>query len=281
MRATALACVAACLACAAAAGAGAAPPAAAPPATRPSRAVTQQAPPTPTSAAPAAGAAPQPAATRPVRSEIGQRLIRREGAAASAQTRPASAAATTRPSVPAPPAVDLPKLAGALGIVLTLIFALRAVFKHVFPSSTAAGATRAVQVLSRSILSPKQQLVLVRVGRRLIVVADSGGQMSALSEITDPDEVASLLGQIKDEKLSAAAPTFGGLLGRVRRGMETADDAADHGAPEEATNPDAIGADIRHPGEEDDAEVSSTRRELDGLLAKVRLISHQFNGRPG
>jgi flagellar biogenesis protein FliO len=242
--------------------------------------VAQQAP-SSTSVSSTAGAAAQPAATRPVRSEIGQRLIRREGAAATAQTQPASAAATTRPAVPAPPAVDLPKLAGALGIVLALIFALRAVFKHIFPASTAAGATRAVQVLSRSILSPKQQLVLVRVGRRLIVVADSGGQMSALSEITDADEVAALLGQIKDEKLSAAAPTFGGLLGRVRRGMEADDDAAERGATGEATNPDAIGADIRHPGEGDDAEVSSTRRELDGLLAKVRLISQQYNGRPG
>ena len=72
-----------------------------------------------------------------------------------------------------------------------------------------AGATTAVQLLSRTVLSPKQHVMLLRVGRRLVVIGDSGGQMSALSEITDPDEVAALVGQIRDEKLTAAGPTFG------------------------------------------------------------------------
>ena len=267
-----------CAALLIAGAAAGAPPPPDGPATRPAR-------PAPQPARVAAPPATAPAALSPPAAQPAPHPIRRSGAAA-AQIQPSAAGATTAPASPAPPALDLPKLAGALTIVLGLIFALRAVFKQVFPAGTAAGATRAVQLLSRSVLSPKQQLMLVRVGRRLIVVGDSGGQMSALSEISDPDEVAELLGQIKDEKLSAAAPSFGGLLGRVRRRMdetaaEAGREAGERPEPDDATNPDAIGADVRHPGDEDDPEVASTRRELDGLLAKVRLISHQMNGRPG
>ena len=62
---------------------------------------------------------------------------------------------------------------------------------------------------------------------------------------------------------------------------EAGTEAGERPEPDDATNPDAIGADVRHPGDDDDPEVASTRREIDGLLAKVRLISHQMNGRPG
>jgi hypothetical protein len=148
-----------------------------------------------------------------------------------------------------------------------------------------------VQVLSRTVLSPKQQLMLVRVGRRLIVVADSGGQMAPLSEITDPDEVAALVGQVKDEKLSAAAPAFGGLLGRVRRGMEAAGAAGDRDGDSDNESgrdgedmPRIADAD-RLPRSDDqdesDGEADAddpARQEINGLLAKVRLISHQFKG---
>ena len=237
--------------------------------------------PAPAPATRPAVAAAAPAATAP--SAIGQRAIRRDAAAAAAaaaaaQPGPTTNPATASPAVPAPPSLELRRLGAALAIVLGLIFGLRWVLRRAFPAAATAGASRAVQVLSRTVLSPRQQLMLVRVGRRLIVVGDSGGQMAALSEITDPDEVAALLGQIKDEKLSAAGPAFGTLFGRARHGADAAD--APHAErPGDDENPDAIGADRRHPGDADDAEVVSTRRELDGLLAKVRLISNQFNGR--
>ena len=259
------------LACAGAQALGAAG-APAQPATRPVR-----------QAAAGVAPAPRPAAppTTAPHSDVGQRVIRRDPGrtttgptTAAASTQPASAAA---PVASVAPKLELPKVAGALAVVLGLAFVLRAVLRRVFPAVSSAGATHAIQVLSRTVLAPRQQLMLVRVGRRLVVVGDSGGQMTALSEITDPDEVASLVGQVKDEKLSAAGATFGGLLGRVR-GMDVATDVP----PREAVNdePGALNPGVRPNGEdeEEDAEISSTRRELDGLLEKVRLISHQFKG---
>ena len=163
---------------------------------------------------------------------------------------------------------------GALAIVLALIFALRSVLKRAFVAGGGAGPSQAVQLLSRTVLAPKQHLLLLRVGKRLIVVADSGGQMSPLSEITDPDEVAALVGQVRDEKLSAAGPTFGGLLGRIRNGMEAGGASPDADQPHPAAALDRF----NEPGDGEDAETAATRQEITGLLAKVRLLSHQFKG---
>jgi hypothetical protein len=50
--------------------------------------------------------------------------------------------------------------------------------------------------------------------------------MNSLSEITDPDEVAALVGQLREEKLAVAANiAFGGLLGRMRRTLDVPSDS--------------------------------------------------------
>jgi hypothetical protein len=173
--------------------------------------------------------------------------------------------------------------------VLGLIFALRWLFRRSINPATLPGATTAVQVLTRSHLSPRQQLLLVRVGRRLLVVSDCNGQLNSLSEITDPDEVASLVGQLRDEKLTTASRTFGNLLG-IWRGA-TAQPAADDGADTddetqagEETYPRAA-PDVPPPGSEDDdpdaqpdddPTVLSARSEIHGLLERVRGISGQM-----
>jgi flagellar biogenesis protein FliO len=213
--------------------------------------------------------------------------------------RPDGAAPATRPAAPqggtgaagagdagvqsVAPSLGLSKVAGALAIVLTLIFALRHVMKRAFGVAGAGASSRAVVVLSRTVLAPRQQVMLLHVGRRLIVVGDSGGQMSTLSEITDPDEVAALVGQLRDEKLSSAAPAFGGLLGRLRAGTESGSSSFDTNTGDTNTGQHAATIDERDDrtdGDQngDDPETGPTRQEINGLLAKVRLLSHQFKG---
>jgi len=70
-----------------------------------------------------------------------------------------------------------------------------------------------VKVLSRNTIAPRQQVVLVQVGQRVIVAADSGGQLSTLAQISDPEEVAQLLSQI-DESKSESGNIFASLLTR-------------------------------------------------------------------
>jgi hypothetical protein len=133
------------------------------------------------------------------------------------------------------------------------------------------GATNAVQVLTRSPVAQRQQVLLVRVGRRLLVVSDCNGQLSPLSEITDPDEVAALVGQLRDEKLTAASTSFGNLLGRWRRGAGPDDEEEDF--PRAA--PDVPGRADGAEDEDDPAAVAASQ-ELSGLVERVRLLSSQF-----
>lgn len=171
------------------------------------------------------------------------------------------------PGAPAQPqGLDYPRLLAALGIVIGLIFVLRWLSRLFFPAATGRGKSRAVEVLARSPLSPKQQVMLLRVGRRLLVVGDSGSQMNALCEITDSDEVAALVGQLRDEKLQIPKRAFSSLFGRSRQAFDAEEPA-----------PDAAQNELREP-EEEDVPVASAREELNGLRDRVRLLAEQFKG---
>jgi flagellar protein FliO/FliZ len=81
---------------------------------------------------------------------------------------------------------------GALALVVVLIFAARIMLKRFGPVS---GRQRRdmLDVLARAAVSPRHQMLLVRVGRRVVLVGQSPASMTALSEVTDPDEVAALI----------------------------------------------------------------------------------------
>jgi flagellar biogenesis protein FliO len=164
-------------------------------------------------------------------------------------------------NIPVAPSMDYGRVLGALGVVIVLIFLLRWAARYVFPSVAGRSPSRLVEVLARSMLTPKQHVVLIRVGRRLIVVGDSGTQMTTLCEIADPDEVASLVGQLRDEKITAASG-FGSLFGRFSRRFD---------ASEEPDNPP-----LREAEEPATDTEASARSELDGLRDRVRQLAEQF-----
>lgn len=207
-----------------------------------------------------------PTAPPPIRGKLEDEAIRRRPAVTQ---RPAAAPKTA----PAPSqGLEFARIATALGIVIGLILVMRWLAKRFFVTPGRNGASRVVQVLSRTPLAPKQQLLMIQVGRRIVVAADSGGQMNSLCEITDPDEVASLVGQMLEERGAGSPKSFGSLFSKMRRGFD------DEPAPEE---PAFTGRGDREAGgaEADEAEdpaLSSTRSELRGLMDKVRLLSRQF-----
>jgi flagellar protein FliO/FliZ len=150
---------------------------------------------------------------------------------------------------------DLGKVPLALGGVIVLILVMRWIGKGILPGSKNARSSRVVQVLVRSAVGPKQQLMLVQVGRRLVLVGAGGAEMNPLCQIDDPDEVAELLGQIRGER-GAVAKNFGALFGRAGNAYDE--------TPEESEQP------------EESPEESDRRPELDGLMERVKRISNQF-----
>jgi flagellar biosynthetic protein FliO len=189
-------------------------------------------------------------------------VIRRTRSDAAPTTRAAATATHAAPQS----AFDPQRVALALGAVLLLIIVLRWIGKRFFSTPGSHRSSRAIQVLSRSILSPKQQLMLVQVGRRLIVVADSGTQMNPLCEIRDADEVAELVGQVHQDKGDSITKTFGQLFGRAKTAFDGDEEKSESAKP--TTSDDSI----------DEPVLSETRNELTGLADRIRLLSRQFRG---
>lgn len=188
------------------------------------------------------------------------------------------AAAATRPTAAVPSSsigVVIGRLALSLGVVLAIIGGLYWLLRRYYGGSVSSSSTRAVKVLSRTPLAPRQQVMLLQVGRRVVVVGDSGGAMTTLAQIDDPDEVAQLLGQIQTEQMQRAA-SFGSVF---RRNQNTFEE------PEPGDQPTMI-ADGEVPLDVDPSQgpavpesdqLAQQRSEIAGLLEKVRSLKSQIN----
>ncbi len=90
---------------------------------------------------------------------------------------------------------------GALALVAGLILALRWVLKRTGAvRSLPRSAGGPVELVSRTPVGAKQQLTLVRLGRRLVLLGWAGESVAPLAEVTDPGEVQRLLGGRKQEQ---------------------------------------------------------------------------------
>jgi flagellar biogenesis protein FliO len=158
--------------------------------------------------------------------------------------------------------LDIQRVVMALALVLGAIFLLRWIAHCLLLKSGTLRGSKAIHVVSRSVLSPKQQVIMLRVGKRLIVVGDSGGQMNALCEISDPDEVASLIGESHKEPAEAggAGKSFGAIFRRAEEPFTEAPDL-----PEETP---AVGLD----------DGATTREQINELMGKVQMMRKQFKG---
>lgn len=179
---------------------------------------------------------------------------------------PASLSNTAAASTDPAPAVSsgATRVAGALVAVVALILLLRWVGQRALAANGGRGGkSAAVRVLSRTMLAPRQQVLLLHVGRRVVVVGDSGGRMSPLCEIADPDEVAALVGASQSTGSEAAKAVFGSVF---RRAKEPFADETDVSDPADVLA-------ISHADQpSDDAEPAP----VGNLLDKVRLMRNQF-----
>jgi flagellar biogenesis protein FliO len=96
----------------------------------------------------------------------------------------------------------------ALGIVAGLIFVARMILGR-FGRRVRIGDNGGVmEVLTRAYLAPKCQLLLVRLGDRLLLVGIGPNGPTALGEVSDPSEVESLLKALgKGGAMKATAET--------------------------------------------------------------------------
>jgi len=157
----------------------------------------------------------------------------------------------------------------SLSGVIGLIFLLKSISRSIMGrGGRFRSGGQAVKVLGRCFLAPRQQVLLLQVGRRIVVVGDSGGQLQALAQITEADEVAALIGEMK----SQAAPLvvgnpFSALFGRAR-------DSYDAPEIDESVAAAPTPANTDLPAATDGLE--STRSAIQDLTERVRGIRDQL-----
>lgn len=164
----------------------------------------------------------------------------------------------------------------ALGVVIGLIFVVRFIYLKISGQTPVRSANRLVEVLSRSAIAPRHQVVLLRLGRRILVVGETQSGMNTLANIDDPQEVAALLGAVEAEKPNSVSRQFTEALGRF-----TCDYNADE-APsfdQEPTDPiqgveipGAGNPGLGNPGVGTPGE-DRINGQLAGLLSRVRAAA--------
>jgi len=162
--------------------------------------------------------------------------------------------------------IDIGRVVTALAIVIGLIFALRYVARRWLNlgASTSAGAVR---VVSRTLISPRQQVLLLQVGRRIVVACDSAGHVTTLTQITDADEIAEILG--KSEAKASLAGGFASTLEDESRQYESEAATGELGQ-DPRLSPDGVASYQADP-------VVNLRGEIGSLIARVRSLSNSVS----
>lgn len=157
-----------------------------------------------------ANALPLPGATRPAPESESRPL-------GGAPTRADADAASTEQRAPSGLG-DLARTGAALGAVLTLVFGLAWGVKKLGVGGDGGGRVlqRAakspsglLEVLGRYPVAGRNTLTVLRFDQRVLLVSQrSGGDMTTLCEISDPEEVAGVLLRVRDAAGDSAAAAF-------------------------------------------------------------------------
>jgi len=92
--------------------------------------------------------------------------------------------------------------------VLAMIVAAALVVKRFLPGRRLWTGSGVLEIVTRTPLSPKQSLVLVKIGRHLVLVGVTPEQINTLCLVDDPEQVAMLLGEAASGRPGLMTQTF-------------------------------------------------------------------------
>jgi len=103
-------------------------------------------------------------------------------------------------------------IGSSLAIVVGLFFVFAWILRRTMPATAAPLPNEVVQVLGRTIVGHRQQLQLLRLGNRLLLISVTAGGAETLAEITDPDEVTHLAGLCLQTRSGSTTAAFREVL---------------------------------------------------------------------
>lgn len=191
-------------------------------------------------------------------------------------------------SSPATALYEVGRVIGSLALVLALIVLLKfGAGKFFGIRSASSAANKGIRVISRTVIHPKQQFLLLQVGRKLVLVADSAGTVSPVCEITDPDEVAELSAQALSRPDKATNTVFSKLFQRQSSQLEQeGSDLSQRSRYDDDVDMMDDPAELDQPSRDRDYHLATSRldqqsesSELEGLASRIRSLGQQFSSR--
>lgn len=124
---------------------------------------------------------------------------------------------------------------GGLGFVLAILFLLRPLLKRLAgPLGSARAPSGVIEALARYPFGKGQFLVLLKLDTRILLICQTSQGSNVITEMSDPDEVASILRRVHDEKgesfnrkLESILRDTGAAMGSAGSGLTSYDSAWD------------------------------------------------------
>jgi flagellar protein FliO/FliZ len=145
--------------------------------------------------------------------------------------------ATARKGIPLkPPSKDVQDLAPSrsssswtsiismvfsLILVIGIFLGLSWIFRKTSPSAGSMLPKEVVEIIGRTPMANRQQLYVIRFGRKLVLVSQQVGQTEVLSEIDDRTEVDHLLGLCEQNNSRNVSTSFRNVLQQVASSTES------------------------------------------------------------
>ena len=102
-------------------------------------------------------------------------------------------------------------------IVIGLMLGAAWCYRRAMPGATGSLPKQVIQILGRTPLAPRQQLVLIRFGQKLVLVSNLHGEVRTISEITDPLEVDRMAGMCESAQAGSISDSFRTVLHNIGR----------------------------------------------------------------
>ena len=118
---------------------------------------------------------------------------------------------------PASPVQSLTTVGGSLALVLGLFFALAWVTRRGMPPRIAKLPGEVIEVMGKAALSKGQELQLVRIGTKLLLLCVTPHSSETLTEINDPEEVDRLSAVCRRNSPQGVSATFDQMLSSMGR----------------------------------------------------------------
>ena len=178
----------------------------------------------------------------------------------------------TPTTAPAPTGIGLPsgltnalQVGAALAVVIGLVFLGKAAAKKFLPQARTSNGKNVIEVLARYPLSKNQSLVLVRIGSQIVTLNQGKDASQSVLVISDPTEVAKILGQIDGQSPNSIQSGFNKLLANARMDLEDPSNDPDRDDFElRSMEPENLDSQLD--------EMAAAKRQLMELRQQVRSV---------